>query len=218
MANNCSLSLPVSAIAAGLFAGDVYCINQIQWGLRAGAAAMGFSHWVPFIRGRIGVSFPPVQPYRENSPKMTRRQVSGSLGYVFLQNTAFRGTHPWRETQWLLTPSIQQWALLTDSDVSLEFTQKTQNSNAFFDAYSLKLWQTLPRAWRVVGALRDTEDTDLAGMAFLASVERKNWRARFGLGRALVTTDRLAATFFYPTIELAYHLRPSPVRNERFQK
>jgi len=155
---------------------------------------------------------------------MTPWQVSGSVGYVLLQNNAFRGTHPWRDSQWILTPSIQQWALLTDSDVTLELTQKTQNSNALFDAYTLKLWQTLPRAWRIVGALRDTEDTDLSGIALLASVKKQHWSGRFGLGRALVATDRLAATFFYPTIELAYHLRPSaqtmpsPERNERLQK
>lgn len=136
--------------------------------------------------------------------------MTGLIRYVFLADNAFDSLTSLPNQSWLSNPSLQQWSLLSESDVSLELTWKSDTPTFLSQGFALKLWQTLPPQWRTVGALRQTRNTDLNGISLNALFQENRWQGRIGIGRMTFASDQLAATFFYPTFEVSYELMNIP--------
>jgi hypothetical protein len=174
---------------------------------------MGFKKWTPFTRGRLGLGH---DFHRETVHYSNERSstwgVYGNLNYVFLLNDAFAELSELSSSKPYFTPSLQQWNLLSESDVSFEIIRGNSPETSVFDTYRLKIWQTLPRSWRFVGGLRHTRDAELAGITILASFNSQRWSGSIGFGRAMIATDKIVASFFYPTAEISYVLGNLPLR------
>jgi hypothetical protein len=172
---------------------------------------LGFKRLTPFLEAQLGVGF--------NIPSSTRTdggqfrsawRTQASIAYVFLLNNAFEGLESSRPSGLFSTPSLQQWNLLSQSDISFEFIRGTVNKPSIFDSYRLRIWQTIPRTWRFAGALRDTLDAEMSGITLLASFNNGRWAGSVGVGRGMISTGNITAGFFYPTAEIAYIIGSFP--------
>jgi hypothetical protein len=194
---SCSASLPLTRAIIGLVSADWNCQSSFDWGLTAGAVPFGFEKWHPFAIGRLGVRY-----------EGGGWQALGELGYAFLEAKAFDGLEELNPSHPIKSPSIQQWALLSESSVSVEFTTPafSDDPTALTKSYGLQLWQALPSVWRTVGALRNTRTSDLNGINLLAHFASRNqrWKGSAGLGRMTASIDQVAVSFFYPVFELSY--------------
>ena len=161
----------------------------------------------------IGFDIPPkANAEVGHSPSVWRTQAS--VSYVFLHNSAFEGLESSQPAGNLSTPALQQWNLLSQSDVSFEIIRNTERKTSLFDSYRLKIWQTIPRTWRFTGALRDTRDAEMSGVTLLAAFNHRQWTGSAGVGRGMISTGKITAGFFYPAAEISYIIGHFPANAE----
>ncbi|MFZ9518974.1 MAG: hypothetical protein ACO3A4_00700 [Silvanigrellaceae bacterium] len=163
----------------------------------------------------MGLRFPPlpsqtVPPGRTDESQKhdtnVRWSAQGTLQYVFLPAQAFATLPTMNTTNRLTHPSLQQWSVLADSNVTFELSKASQNPGSAFAAWGVQLWQTLPQSWRTVGALNSTRNVELNGITLVAHIDGERWRSVVGIGAMTAAVDQIALTFFYPTIEVSYLL------------
>ncbi|NBW81259.1 hypothetical protein EBR21_05845 [bacterium] len=206
-------SLPVSAAALGILAGDWNCQDTFLWGLRLGAVGFGYRAWAPLMTGRLGLRFPfptagslPPEGTQAGQKWGTssRWLAEGTIQYVLLPDQAFASLPQLSTASRFTHPSIQQWNVVADTNMTFEVGKQSENPNSPVSGWGVRLWQTLPKSWRTVGALNSTRNAELNGITLVAHIGSERWRGVLGIGAMTAAVDQIAVTFFYPTIELSY--------------
>jgi hypothetical protein len=213
LSTKCGTSLPVSAAALGILAVDWNCQDTFLWGLRLGAMGFGYRSWTPLLTGRLGLQFPlpssnslPTDRTDTGQKWETNRRwlAKGTIQYVLIPDQAFASLPTLNTSSRFTHPSIQQWSVVADSNVTFEVSKQSENPNSPLAAWGIRLWQTLPKSWRTIGALNSTRNAELNGITLVAHVSKEKWRGVVGIGAMTAAVDRIALTFFYPTIEFSY--------------
>ena len=202
----CLDSFPVTSALTGVVSAELECGGDFLWGLRAGTVLLGFKKPVLYLRGSLGVSYPPL-PTPGSLSSQNEWQLLQYIHYIYLPEASFNPIESLNKTSnLLLSPAVQQWSIFLDSEVALELLKKAGRNHLNITHWGLKVWQSLPPQWRSLGALRDTRNSSLNGLQAIARFQGQRWRAQAGLGRMTVAIDQVATTFIHPTVELSLAL------------
>lgn len=196
----CRTTAPLSPLLVGIVSIEIGCRSYFDWQLRSGGLLVSFRTPTPYLRTSVGLTF----PQKTSSPEQNSQpewQIVQNLKYVYVPEKSFEFSSSDFKNKPIFLPSMQQWSIFLDSEVSLEFQKILPGGSFQPTMWGIKIWQTIPAQWRSLGALRDTRNNEVNGYQITTKYQSKSWSAYLGLGRMNVAIDRISLNLIHPTVE-----------------
>lgn len=195
----------MTGIGAGFLGAELNCLTPVSWSVEPGVVLFGFTRPEAYVRGTLGLSYPQPRDSGRAANEHTMR-VRASLSYALIRSQSFQGLADAQPTPWFTSPGLQQWALLLNTKISSELLIPATTPQSFFNSCGFELWQTLPRQWRGLGAIKYTKNAQASGMLLKGYRSVGPWSLSAGLGLTSVALSETVFSFVHPTMDVMYRL------------